>query len=285
VSGPVLMTSRATPRPRPGSVTNPAPTRISAVDRLGRRLRALTPATPHSYSVTDLSAEVGAGSTDGPAWIPVTEALEAMLAGAGEHLSASPAVTGARVIGSLGYAAAGRLAVALSVTGQAYDTGPDSLAVRLDDAGLIERIGVHSPTVAIPASEATPGLAPVIRLRDRAAVIGWAAERAWTTLDPLITELHRATRYGRVPMWNLVADSVLGPATVAPRLAGLDQRAGRATGNAFLDALVDLGAPIHRRGTLRPSSGPDLLIPVRGSCCLVFRQSREKCESCPLTSG
>ena len=285
MSGPVVLTSRATPRPRPGSAANPGPTRISAVDRLGLRLRALTPATPHTYSVVDLSAEAFTGSAARSGWLPVTEALPAMLAGAGEHLCVSPAVTGARLIGSLGYAAAGRLAVALSVTGQAYDTGPGSLAVRLDDAGLIERIGVRDPTVAIPASEATPGLAPVIRLRDRAAVIAWAADRAWATLDPLIDELHAATRYGRVPMWNLVADSVLGPATVAPRLAGLDQRAGRATGWAFLDALVDRGAPIHRRGTLRPSPEPDLLTPVRGSCCLVFRQSKEKCDSCPLVAA
>jgi hypothetical protein len=281
VPGPVAMTRHAAPRPRPGSASNTATTRVSAVDRLGRRLRNLTPATPHSYSVSDLSTEAASDA----GWIPITDVLPAMLAGAGQHLCASPAVTGARLIGNLGYAAAGRLAVALSVTGQAYDTGPDSLSVQLDEAGLIERIGVRNPLLAIPATDATPGLSPVIRLRDRAAVIAWAADRAWKTLDPLIDELHAQTRYGRMPMWNLVADSVLGPATVAPRLAGLDQRAGRAAGWALLDALVELGAPINRRGSLRPAGPLDGLTPVRGSCCLLFRQpsqSSVKCESCPL---
>ena len=225
-------------------------------------------------------------------------ALPAMVGCAGDHLAISPAVAGARMAGSLGYAVAGRLAVALAVTGQAYDVGPDSLMVRLDDDGLIERIGVRNPVLAIPAADASviPGPYPVVRLTDHRAVIVWAADRAWATLDPLINELHECTRFGRTPMWNLVADAVLGPATVAPRLAGRDQRAGRAVGSAFLDALVDRGAPIRRRGTLRPpplisSNAPvrspivDELVPVRGSCCLQFRQTQEKCGSCPLVQS
>jgi ferric iron reductase protein FhuF len=116
-------------------------------------------------------------------------------------------------------------------------------------------------------------------------LIAWAAERAWSTLDPLIEELHTVTRYGRTPMWNLVADAILGPATLAPAAAGMDQRAGRAVGTALIDALIVSGAPIRRRGTAHPQwdGGRLTLAPVRGSCCLYFRQNQELCESCPLT--
>ena len=286
--GPVVMTSPAAPRPRPGGGPRPQPVTpvgpvgpagpVGPVERLGRRLKALTPDHPQRYAVTDLS---GSASLD-PGWHPAIDVLPAMVACAGEHLSVSPAVAGARMAGSLGYAVAGRLAVAIAVTGQAYDVGPGSLMVRLDDGGLIERIGVRGAVLTASAADPSLGPGPVTRLADLPAVISWAADRAWATLNPLIDELHELTRYGRIPMWNLVADSVLGPATVAPRLAGRDQRAGRAAGSAFLDALVDLGAPIHRRGFLREPSPLGVLTPVRGSCCLHFRQTQEKCASCPL---
>jgi hypothetical protein len=243
-------------------------------------LQALAPDHPQRYAVTNLSG----GSGPNADWLPIAGILPTMVACAGEHLSFSPAVAGARMAGTLGYAVAGRLAVAIAVTGQAYDVGPDSLMVRLDGAGLVERIGVRNPVLVAAAADSSvgPRPGPVTRLADLDAVIRWAADRAWTTLEPLINELHEMTRYGRMPMWNLVADSVLGPATVAPRLAGRDQRAGRAAGSAFLDALVGSGAPIHRRGTLREQPTAEVLTPVRGSCCLHFRQTQEKCASCPL---
>ena len=43
----------------------------------------------------------------------------------------------AGAVGALAAPVAGRLAVALAVAGQAYDVGPDSLMVRLDDQGLV----------------------------------------------------------------------------------------------------------------------------------------------------
>jgi hypothetical protein len=286
VPGPVVMTRRAAPRPSPApEASRPLPGRfgIGPVERLGRRLQALAPDHPDRYAVTALPA----GTVLDPGWQPVAGVLPAMVACAGEHLAVSPAVAGARMAGSLGYAVAGRLAVALAVSGQAYDVGPDSLMVQLNDEGLIERIGVRNPVLVTPAADSSigPGPGPVARFVDLAAVIVWAADRTWTTLAPLIDELHEVTRYGRMPMWNLVADAVLGPATVAPRLANGDQRAGRAAGTAFLDALVNLGAPIHRRGTLRDPAATDGLTPVRGSCCLHYRQTQEKCASCPLTSN
>lgn len=288
--GPVGLTSQAAARPGPGvqggsrTASRPAelgPTELGPVSRLGHRLQTLDPEEPHRYAVTDLS-----GSVLEADWRPVSGIVSAMVACAGEHLAVSPGVAGARMAGSLGYAVAGRLAVALAVSGQAYDVSPDSLMLRLDDSGLVERIGVRNPVLAAPAADSSvgPGPGPVLRLTNLDAVIVWAADRAWTTLAPLIDEVHEMTRYGRMPMWNLVADTVLGPTTLVPRLAGLDQRAGRAAGSAFLDALVDRGAPIHRRGTVREQAGSEVLLPIRGSCCLHFRLTQEKCATCPLTS-
>jgi hypothetical protein len=283
VAGRVVLTGPPAPRPR----TRPLTDLGSPITRLGRRLQFLTPDDPSFRAITDLADE----ETVDAGWVPMSGVVNAMVACAGEHLSVSPAVAGARMVGSLGYAVVGRLAVALAITGQVYDAGPDSLMVRLDGSGLVERIGVRNPALAVLATDPLvrqPGVT-VTAHADSAALAVRAADRAWATLDPLIDELHEVTRYGRLPMWNLVADAVLGPATTAPGLAGLDQRAGRAIGTAVLDALVRRGAPIHRRGTLREGpqhrSGPDELVPVRGSCCLYFRVSQEKCDSCPLLSS
>jgi hypothetical protein len=309
VSGRVALARPVTQRPKsrqPGHTDQPGQAGQfgggaignTPVQRLGRRLQALTPDHPQRYAVTQLSAE----SDPGPEWLRIAGVVPAMLSRAGAHLSLSPAVAGARMAGTLGYAVAGRLAVALAVTGQAFDVGPDSLMVQLDGDGLIERIGVRSPVLMVSAADPSigPGPYPITRLADFAAVIAWSAARAWTTLGPLVDELHETVRYGRVPMWNLVGDAVLGPTTIVPRLAGGDQRAGRATGSAFLDALVEQGAPIRRRGTLRPPPTAEIptsrmvatellttevLTPVRGSCCLHFRQTQEMCASCPLAES
>jgi hypothetical protein len=263
------------------AVTIPGP---GPVGQLSERLRALTPDRPETYAICDLGAAIPAPGRPNARWLSVEEVIAAMTAGGGEHLTISPAVAGARMAGSVGYATAGRLAVALAVTGQAYDTGPDSLALRLDDEGLVAWIGVRRPVLAVLAADPLAGTSGVLVLPDLSALIAWAADRAWATLDPLIGELHRVTRYGLAPMWNLVADAILGPATVAPRLAGLDQRAGHAVGGALIDRLISRGAPIRRRGTVREEriDGRLVLAPVRGSCCLYFRQNRELCDSCPL---
>jgi hypothetical protein len=57
----------------------------------------------------------------------------------------------------------------------------------------------------------------------------------------------------------------------------------------LLDALVERGAPIRRRGALREQGSAEAvagaLMPVRGSCCLHFRETQEKCATCPLVKG
>jgi FhuF 2Fe-2S C-terminal domain len=254
------------------------------VAQLGERLRALTPDDPDRYAVSELSSAIPAQSASAAGWLPVGDVIPAMMAGSGEHLTISPAVAGARIAGSLGYAVAGRLAVAIALAGQAYDPGPGSLVLGLDDEGLVERVGIRRPTLAVLPTDPLAGSPGVSVSAELTALIGWAADRAWATLDPLIDELHRATRYGVVPIWNLVADAILSPATAAPLLAGLDQRAGHAVGAGLIDRLIGCGAPIRRRGTVREQrvDGRLLLASVRGSCCLYFRQDQELCESCPL---
>jgi hypothetical protein len=274
----------------------------SPVEQLSRRLRALSPDDPDRYGVQGpvaaargpVSPSTGSIPVQYPGapgelptdWLPVADpvaVIAEMCARKGEHLSISPAVAGARIAGSLGWAAAGRPAVALAVTGQVYDTGPASLLVRLTAAGLVERIAVRSPLVAALAG-ARPAAGVQVQ-PDLAALTGWAAERIHATLAPLIAELHRVTRYRLAPMWDQVADAVLGPATVAAGLAGLDQRAGRASGLALIGALIEAGAPIRRIGTVRELvvEGQLDLQPVRGSCCLSYRQDQKLCASCPLT--
>jgi hypothetical protein len=246
------------------------------VRSLAERLAALSP----SYAAPDY-ASVQADAN----WFTPREVMEVMLASDGPHQRVGPAVRGARLAGSVGYAAVGRLGVALAVAGQAYDCGPDSLMLRLDKEGLVDQIALCSPRLAVLPDDALVGAADITVVEDRAALASWAARRAYATLAPLIEQIHIATRYGRVAMWNQVADSVLSPATKSPLLAGQSQEEGRAVGQLLLDALVAEGAPIRRRGTVRiaqTETGRQVLDPVRGMCCLFYRQDEEKCGGCPL---
>lgn len=268
---------RRLPRPTGGS-----PTVIDAnpIALLAERLTALDPESPHAYAAMEFG-HVGAGEN----WVTPREVMEVMLASSGPHHDFGPAVLGARLIGSVGYAAVGRLAVALAVAGQAYDSGPDSLMLRLDEEGLVTQIAVRSPHLAVLPEDQLSGNENVTTVEDRAALASWAARRAYATLTPLIEQIHAHTRYGKVAMWNQVADSVLSPATKSPLLAGESQEQGRALGQLLLDALVAEGAPIRRRGTVQiaqTEAGRPVLDPIRGMCCLFYRQDEEKCGGCPL---
>ncbi|GLY26949.1 (2Fe-2S)-binding protein [Kineosporia sp. NBRC 101731] len=256
---------------------------VNPVELLAERLRTLDPDRPHSYAAEHYSRV----SQSGP-WFTPREVIEAMLASDGPHHGYGPAVVGARLIGSLGYAAAGRLGIAIATTGQAYDVSPDSLMLRLDEDGLVEQIAVRSGRFAVLPDDPLVGAPGVEVVEDLAALVVWAAQGAHATLAPLIEQIHTSIRYGTVAMWNQVADSVLGPTTKSPLPAGGSQEAGRAAGQLFLDALVAQGAPIRRRGTVRIAengAGQPILDPVRGMCCLFYRQGEEKCGSCPLVKS
>jgi len=258
------------------------------LEHLDARLRSLDPENPDRYGMTDLSARfpladglAAPRARTGERWVPVDEVVTLMLAADAPHLRVSPAVAAARLIGSLAYAAAGRPAVAMAVAGQVYDTGPESLLLRLDDEGLVAEAGVRSGDLVSGRSD---------NLTED--LTDWLATRVYATLGPLIQEIHAWTRYGVVPMWNLVTDSISGPCVTAVQQAGLGlagQQAALARSHLLLDALTGLGAPIRRRGTA-VVDGSALEV-TRGSCCLYYRQTtvvdgaecpEEKCSTCPL---
>ncbi|MFI7587531.1 (2Fe-2S)-binding protein [Spongisporangium articulatum] len=256
---------------------------------LAHRVRALRPDRPFLYAMDLLDP---ATLPDG--WHRPATVLDAMLAPAAPHLRISPAVSAARVTTSLAYAALGRPAVGLALMRRVPDVSAGSLLLRLDDDGLVEQAAVGSPVVAMRAHDPLSGHADAVVVPDDAALVGWLADRALEVLTPLIDDLHRRTRFGVVPMWNLAADTALGPSTVAPLLAGGSQAAGREIGEALVDALVSRGAPIRRRGVaqeVETASRGTALAPVRGSCCLHYRDcsghpsSGSVCASCPLLDG
>jgi hypothetical protein len=93
-------------------------------------------------------------------------------------------------------------------------------------------------------------LAGVTVLPDPEALIAWTADRVHPTLDGLVEQVHRATGYGRQPLWNLVADTLLGPSAAAAARAGRDAAVAHDNADALLDALVVRGPRITRRGSL-----------------------------------
>lgn len=266
-TGPVRVPPRA---PLRAAVPAAWPTQV-----LGRRLAALNPGYPDSYGVRV--------ARPGGDWLTPATVVAAMLRGAGDHLRLSPAVAGARLIGSLGYAALGRVGVAIAATGRAYSTAPETLLLQLGGEGLVERIAVSRPELAVPGDDPWRRLAGVTVLPDLDALVDWTAHRAHRTLGPLVEEVHEATGYGRQPLWNLVADTVLGPAAHAAALAGRDPAAAHRTADALLDALVARGALITRRGSLCGAGADGTPVTRRGACCLYYRESAGTCAGCPLT--
>jgi hypothetical protein len=252
------------------------------------QLRRLWPEFPHLYAIEQRPAE----SVTGSDWVEIRAAVPAMLDRAARQLTTSSGVLAARTTTALAYAVLGRPGISLALARRVPDL--DSMVLRLSADGLVEQAGVTGPTVALLADDPLVGRADAMAFTDLAALIDWTADRAIAILGPLLDDLHRRTRFGLVPMWNLAADSVLGPSTVVPLLVGPDQAGGRAVASALLDALVARGAPIRRRGTTQTVSigRRTVAAPVRGSCCLLYREatgqrrgrpaSQSVCASCPL---
>ena len=251
---------------------------------LAEQLRGLWPAFPHLYGIDQRPIR----SVAGPDWVDVHDAVPAMLDRAARQLSTSPGVLAARTTTSLAYAVIGRPGISLTLTRRVPDL--DSMMLRLSADGLVEQAAVTGATVALLTDDPLAARPDAAAFASLGALIDWTADRAIAILRPLLDDLHRRTRFGLVPMWNLAADSVLGPSTVVPLLVGRDQAGGRAVANALLDALVARGAPIRRRGTtqLVALGRRTVAAPVRGSCCLLYREatnqptSRSVCASCPL---
>lgn len=250
------------------------------------RLRALRPDFPHAYTVQ-------VGVPDSPGWLGVHDLLAG---GVGPWLDVwmrrvdsggRASVAAVRVIGSLAHVVVGRLTAALVLDRRAYDVRAGNLAVRHDADGVIDRVAVRRSTVTVLPDDDAAGMPAVVVAPDLPALLDEPARQAVAILAPAIDELRALSRFGVVPAWNVVADSVLSTATFVPLYSGDDQRAGRALGEALLDALVSHGARIRTRGTCTSVRG--LSVPVRGSCCFHYKTGPAVeaagdgfCTTCPL---
>lgn len=218
------------------------------VAALADRLRALRPELPFLYGIDLLPPDV-LNSDD---WFRPADVLDPMFARMfarnGEHLRLSPAVAAARIVTSLAYATLGRAAVGLVLARRAPDVGPDSLLLRLDAGGLVEQTAVTDPAVAMLPHDPMSSSADARVLPGESELVDRVADQLVATLQPLIEDLHRRTRFGVVPMWNLTSDSCLGPSAAVPLPAGFEQESGRRVATALVGALVERGAPILRRG-------------------------------------
>ncbi len=198
------------------------------------------------------------------------------------------------VVSMLAHAVLGRLTATLVLDRRAHDVSAGNLAVHLDEDGHVDRVAVRRPTVGVLPDDEAAGEPDVVVRPDLTALLDEAATRAVATLAPVIDQVHAASRLGIVPAWNVVADSVLNTATLVPLYLGRDEQAGRAVGEALLDALVAHGARIRTRGTcvtVARDTGVYRL-PVRGSCCFYYKirpdidqPGDEYCTTCPLLDG
>ena len=246
-------------------------------------VRTVTPAYPDAYAI-DPAAEPAAG------WLTLDDAVPVLV---GQATAALPgAVVPVRVAGALAHAVAGRMTAALVIGSRSPVLGPATAVVLADGEGGLARVATRSPTVALLAGDPAGAHPDALPMPDRAALLGWAARTVVGTLTPLFAELRARTRFGLVPMWTTVGDSVLSVATWLPYLAGRDQRAEREVGELLVDALAAAGAPIRRRGRVlcltRARSA--FLAPVDAGCCLYYRtqpdvqRAEASCVSCPHLS-
>ena len=247
------------------------------------RLSRLTGDHPHVYAV-DLADTSVAGWTPLSAVVPVLAGQAAV--------TAPGAAAPVRVAGALAHAVAGRMTAALVVDRRSPVLEPAATVVRPDGAGHLERVAVTSPAIALLAGDPAADHPDALALPDEESLLRWAAGTIVGTLSPLFTELRAVTRFGIVPMWNMVGDSVLSMATWIPFLAGSDQGAGRALGDRLVDALVREGAPVRRRGRTLclTRTRSTFVASVDAACCMHYRTCPEVprvdayCVSCPHLS-
>lgn len=269
-------------RPEPGA---------GPLELTQRRLRAVRPDYPHLYAV-ELGVpgaggwvELAGAIADGTITSWYTAALRR------ESATGLASVAAVGVVSMLAHAVLGRLTAALVLDRRAHDVSAENLAVHLDEDGYVDQVTVLAPTVGVlPDDEAADHPHAVVR-PDLPALLNEPASQAVATLTPIIAQVHAVSRFGTVPAWNVVADSVLSTAMLVPLYLGGDELAGRVIGVSLLDALVAHGARIRTRGTCQSlTRDSDLYwLPVRGSCCFFYktgpdvdRPGDEFCTTCPL---
>jgi hypothetical protein len=262
------------------------PRSTAALLRTQERLRALRPEFPGACTVR-------VGVPDDLGWLGLdaltAEKIACWWSGwmRRDSTGGRGAVAAVRVVGGLAHAVLGRLTAGLVLDRRAYDIRAANLAVHHDDAGQLDAVAVRRPTLAVLPDDDAAGAADVVVAPDLLSMLDEPARHAVAILGPVIDELRALSRFGVVPAWNVVADSVLSTATFVPLFAGGDERAGRVLGEALLDALVRYGARIRTRGTCTSARG--LRLPVRGSCCFHYRTDPQVkthddafCTTCPL---
>ncbi|MGH3822793.1 MAG: (2Fe-2S)-binding protein [Pseudonocardiaceae bacterium] len=256
-----------------------------------RRLRTVRPDYPHLYAV-----EVGVPAGDG--WVGLAGAIADgtitnwyTAALRRESAAGLASVAAVGVVSMLAHAVLGRLTATLVLDRRTHGVSAENLAVHLDEDGYVDQVAACSPTVCVlPDDKAADDPHAVVR-PDLTVLLDETATQAVATLTPVIDQVSAASRFGIVPAWNVVADSVLSTAMLVPLYLGGDELAGRAIGVALLDALVAHGARIRTRGTCQTvTREPDMYrLPVRGSCCFFYKTGPdvdqpgdEYCTTCPL---
>jgi FhuF 2Fe-2S C-terminal domain len=239
---------------------------VARLDTTAGRLRRLVPGYPDAWSVETVVP-------DGPGWYgldaaPVEEWCAAARAQNNPRGLAS--VAAMSVGGALAHAVLGRVTAALALDGVAWDVTAANLLVHRRPEGYLDRLALRD------GGRTAPG--------ERLDAVAVAAT---ATLTPLLARVRADTRFGLVPLWNAVADTVRIAAAHVPLHAGRPPRDDLAA--ALLDALVAAGAPIRGRGSAQPLPGRAERVPVRAACCLFFRTDPPVpraqdalCTTCPL---
>jgi len=255
---------------------------MARLDATAERLRRLVPGYPDAYSVET-------AVPDGPGWYvldaaPVEDWCAEARAQGNPHGLASVA---AMSVGSaLAHAVLGRATAALALDSVAWDLTAANLVVHRRPEGYLDRLALRDGGRTAPGEPVAPGTRPAAATVPP-AVLDAVAAAATATLAPLLERVRAATRFGLVPLWNAVADTVRITAAHVPLHAGRPPRDDLAA--ALLDALVVAGAPIRGRGSAQPLPGRAEHVPVRAACCLYFRtdppvarRQDALCTTCPL---
>ncbi|TQM14010.1 hypothetical protein [Pseudonocardia kunmingensis] len=258
---------------------------MSALAATTARLRELRPAYPDAYAVRiGVPAEPGWRSLA----VAVPDVAEWCARARQEDNPAGLAsVAATSVAGTLVHAVLGRVSAALLLERRAWDVRAGNLLVHPGTGG----VAVRDATLLVLPDDPAAGDRDVEVVADTTVLLDRVAEAAVATLGPLLDAVRAATRYGLVPLWNGVADSVRSAATYVPLYAGTDRTAAAELGAALVDALVAHGARIrHRGGTEAVQRGADTYaVPVRAACCLYYktepqveRASDAYCMTCPF---
>lgn len=211
-------------------------------------LRALNPDYPRMYAVAAVADEakrrwwqLSAGLRDGRVEQMYRRSLEDL------HIPESAAV---QVATALIHAVVGRVAALLVLDARAWDPGIDNLWIHMDSDGGIDWAGVASPTLRVLADDPIAHDTETVTLPCERALLLWTAHRCMTSLEAVFRAVSERAPLDFGVFWGLVGDAILGASTYVPILAGARPSDGAGRGQALLDAMVAVGAPVRCRAVL-----------------------------------